>query len=218
MLPRTLEVEVMDTEAEARDYDAMDHAAVNRAFVTDLLAVTVPSAEVLDVGTGTALIPIELCRRAAGFNVVAVDLARHMLELAETNVRRAGLADRIRLELADSKELPYAAGRFAVVMSNSIVHHIPDPAHAVAEMLRVLAPRGTLFVRDLVRPPDESTLQRLVDTYAADANLHQRTMFADSLRAALTLDEVRALVAAFGLSPDDVRPTSDRHWTWCLRR
>jgi hypothetical protein len=40
MLPRVLEPEVMDTPEEARDYDAMDHSAVNRVFVADFLAVS----------------------------------------------------------------------------------------------------------------------------------------------------------------------------------
>ena len=34
-LDRVLEVEVMDTPEESRDYDAMDHATVNRVFVRD---------------------------------------------------------------------------------------------------------------------------------------------------------------------------------------
>src|SRR5262245_28528158 len=54
MLPRVLEPEVMDTEAEARDYDAMDHATVNRAFVADLLALWDGRGTALDLGTGTA--------------------------------------------------------------------------------------------------------------------------------------------------------------------
>src|SRR5947207_183966 len=81
-LVRVLEPEVMDTPEEARDYDAMDHSAVNRLFVDDLLAAGVvpataddqPVAEILDLGTGTALIPIELCRRCADCRVMAVDL------------------------------------------------------------------------------------------------------------------------------------------------
>ena len=38
MLPRILEPELMDTAEDAREYDAMDHAAVNAVFVNDLLA------------------------------------------------------------------------------------------------------------------------------------------------------------------------------------
>jgi hypothetical protein len=43
-------------------------------------------------------------------------------------------------------------------------------------------------------------------------------MFADSLHAALTLDEVRDLVASLSFSPDTVQQASDRHWTWCAFR
>jgi hypothetical protein len=43
-------------------------------------------------------------------------------------------------------------------------------------------------------------------------------MFADSLRAALTPAEVRALVAGLGIDPDTVRRTTDRHWTWVTRK
>ena len=88
MLTRVLEPEVMDSPEEARDYDAMDHGAVNRAFVVDFLAAWNGENPILDVGTGTALIPIELCRQAPAARVVAVDLAEHMIRLAEENVRR----------------------------------------------------------------------------------------------------------------------------------
>src|SRR5438105_4055267 len=140
MLPRVLEPEVMDSAEEARDYDAMDHSQVNRAFVVDFLAfftplTPLPGNIVLDVGTGTAQIPIELCRQNAIVNVVAVDLAEHMLRVAKENVQRAGLANRIRLERVDAKRSPGPAGRFAAVISNSIVHHIPEPAAVLAEMV-----------------------------------------------------------------------------------
>jgi hypothetical protein len=80
-------------------------------------------------------------------------------------------------------------------------------------MIRVVAPRGLLFVRDLLRPASTAELDRLVALYAADANAHQRQMFGASLHAALTLDEVRALAAPFGVAADCVHQTSDRHWT-----
>ncbi len=213
MLPRTLEPEVMDSPEEAREYDAMDHREVNARFVDDFLLVWGGAGPVLDVGTGTALIPIELCRRVPDVRVVGVDLAASMLELGRQNVSRAGLSDRIELRQTDAKAPPFADGAFAVVMSNSIVHHIPEPGDVLAQMVRVCRPGGVLFVRDLLRPADEATLNRLVDTYAAGANDRQRQLFADSLHAALSLPEVRDLMATLGLDPAHVRPTSDRHWT-----
>jgi ubiquinone/menaquinone biosynthesis C-methylase UbiE len=215
MLPRTLEPEVMDSAEEARDYDAMDHATVNRVFVTDFLAVWDRRNPILDVGTGTAQIPIEVCRQAPAAQVVAIDLAEHMLRLGQENVRRAGLAERVQLQRLDAKSLPFAAGTFAAVISNSIIHHIPEPAGALAEMVRVAAAGAVLFVRDLLRPANEAAVEHLVATYAGEANAHQQQMFGDSLRAALTLEEIRGLVAALSFDPATVRQTTDRHWTWC---
>lgn len=220
-LSRILEAEVMDSADDARDYDRMDHAAVNRQFVDDLLSAMAAagveldeSSEMLDLGTGTAQIPIELLRRRPNWQVRAVDLAESMLELGLKNVAAAGFSDRVRLERVDAKRLPYAAASFALVMSNSIVHHIPQPRDVLAEACRVLRPGGMLFVRDLLRPSDDAAVRSLVETYAADCNNHQRQLFEDSLRAALNLEEIRRLVAELGHDPLSANQTSDRHWTW----
>jgi ubiquinone/menaquinone biosynthesis C-methylase UbiE len=170
--------------------------------------------DVLDLGTGTAQIPIELCRRCAQCRVMACDAAAHMLEQARYNLAAVDFHDRIELRQLDAKALPFHETQFDVVVSNSIVHHIPEPIAVLREASRVDRPGGLLFFRDLLRPDNKGELDRLVATYAADSNDHQRQMFADSLHAALTLDEVRGLVAALGFSPEGVQQTSDRHWTW----
>ncbi len=218
MLERVLEPEVMDSAEEARDYDSMDHAHVNQLFVSDFLQFYPAPIHVLDVGAGTAQIPIELCRRHATVRVVAIDMAQHMLDVGHANLARAGLAERIELRLCDAKKMPFADGSFDAVMSNSIVHHIPTPFAVLAEMARVVKPGGVLFVRDLLRPNDAAALAGFVKTYAGDANAHQQKMFADSLHAALTLEEVRAMMNRLGFDAATVQQTSDRHWTWAARK
>lgn len=214
MLQRILEPEVMDSDEEARDYDAMDHSHVNRVFIDDLLRLSPNLRVVLDVGAGTAQIPIELCQRHAAVEVLAIDMAEHMLRVGRANVERAGLTRQIRLQRCDAKRMPFADATFDVVMSNSIVHHIPEPFAVFAEMTRVVKPGGLLFVRDLLRPDSLASLQWFVQQYAGDANAHQQKMFADSLHAALTLDDVRAMVSRLGFDTATVQATSDRHWTF----
>jgi ubiquinone/menaquinone biosynthesis C-methylase UbiE len=220
VLQRVLEREAMDTPDEARVYDAMAHAAVNDLFVAEFLAAhgQCRGGAVLDVGTGPARIPIALCRADPRANVLGIDLARHMLDRARGNVEEAGLSDRIKLEHVDAKGVPYPDGQFEAVISNSIVHHIADPTPALAEMARLVAPGGTLFVRDLRRPDDPASLAALVWAYAAEESESARELFAASLGAALTIEEMRGLVAARGLRPEDVTISSDRHWTWIWRR
>lgn len=217
MLPRVLEPEVMDTAEEAHDYDAMDHGEVNRRFCHDLVAFAPDLHRVVDVGTGTARIPIALCAIHPSCTIVATDLAEHMLALARQNVDAAGLSDRITLVKVDAKGSDLPARAFDAVVSNSIVHHIPEPRRAFDEMVRLLAPGGALFVRDLERPVDDVAVARLVATYAANDTPRQRGLFEASLRAALTVDEVADLVRPLGIPASAVRRTSDRHWTLAHR-
>lgn len=221
--PRVLEPECMDDEQEALDYDQVDNAQVNSAFVEDLLAFAGDGRSFLDIGTGTALIPVELCQRLTSALVSAIDMSDAMLRIAARNVTTAGLAESIRLENRDGKHTGYPVATFDVVISNSIIHHIPDPRCAFSEMLRVVRSGGALFVRDLLRPESEQQLVALVARYAEppaeargalrDMYVRQRDLFEASLRAALTVAEVRAIVASLGVPTDSVQPTSDRHWT-----
>lgn len=218
MLERVLEPELMESAEEARDYDRMDHGAVNQVFVADFLASGFERGDVLDLGAGTAQIPVELCRRCRECRILAVDASVEMLELARFNVEGAGLRERIQLAKADAKRLPHRDRMFDAVISNSIVHHIPEPAAVLAEAVRVVRPGGRLFFRDLLRPASPQELETLVTAYAGNENEHARGMFAGSLHAALRVDEMRDLVVALGFDPAAVQATSDRHWTWSAIR
>lgn len=219
MLVRVLEPEVMDSAAEALDYDAMDHNEVNRRFCDDILRHRQDSeglhepVRVLDVGTGTAQIPLELAARNLPVAITGIDLAQQMLAVGRSNIARANRTAQITLQLIDAKQLPDPDGSWDWVISNSIIHHIPEPLAVFREMIRVLAPGGLLFVRDLLRPDSEPELESLVQTYAGSANAHQQAMFRDSLHAALTLHEVAQLLQECGWDAASVQPTSDRHWT-----
>ena len=103
-------------------------------------------------------------------------------------------------------------------MSNSILHHIPQPADVLGEAVRVAKPGAIFFWRDLIRPADEGTVEQFVAVYAGRKNRHQQKLFRDSLRAALCVDEMRELVSNLDFDPEGVQATSDRHWTWLARK
>ncbi|MFM7317457.1 MAG: class I SAM-dependent methyltransferase [bacterium] len=214
-LPRVLETELMDTADEAQGYDAMDHSNVNARFVADFLAEHGSSRGdwYIDVGTGTALIPLVLAMADRTARIKALDAAAHMLEIADKHIKKAGVSDRVKLVRHDAKSIAFTDAQFEAVISNSIVHHIPKPEIAIGEMVRLVAPGGTLFVRDLARPVDKHRLDSIVNRYADGAPAIARAMFADSLNAALTTDEVAEILEQYGLPRTAVAMTSDRHWT-----
>jgi ubiquinone/menaquinone biosynthesis C-methylase UbiE len=213
-MQRQLEAEVMDTWEEAIDYDTMDFTQVNTAFAQEAIALgQIESGLVLDAGTGTGRIPVLMCQMRPKWQIIAIDLAKNMLQIASQHVQQAGLQEQIRLELVDAKYLPYEDEVFDLVISNSLVHHLPDPLPFFRELQRVTKPNAGILIRDLFRPVDEVTMNALVESIGNKYNAHQKQLFRDSLHAALTINEVKQLIFRAGLVGVKVYQSSDRHWT-----
>ena len=218
MLARTLEMEVMDSDDEANEYDSMDHQAVNDAFAEDFLAVGNVGTDCLDLGTGTALIPIEICQRNSDIRVLALDASIPMLELARYRLELANMTERIQLHFGNVHQLAFEADYFDSVVSNSVLHHLPEPSTMLVEAWRVLRPGGLLFIRDLYRPETESEIEKLVAAHTVGETEVSKQLFRQSFHAALRLDEIRQLAGKFGIDSSDIQMTSNRHWTIAARK
>lgn len=212
-MDRILEPEVMDTWLEATAYDAMDFTAVNTVFATDAIALDPDAVKVLDVGTGTARIPILMCQQRPQYLVTGIDLAQSMLIIGQRNLEEAQLTQRIRLERVDSKRMPYPDLEFDMVVSNSLVHHLADPLSCFGEVKRLVKPVGTILIRDLIRPETDEIVNELVTKFGSDYDARQQQLFHDSLKAALTLTEVSDLIDRAGLTGVKLSQTSELHWT-----
>lgn len=212
---RTLEPEVMDTADDAEEYDAMDFSEPDSRFAETAAQLLGSGAirRVLDIGTGTAKIPVLLVRRQPDVRILAVDMAEQMLRVAAKNLERAGIANRCALARMDAKALNVPAESFDLVMSNSLAHHLPDPLALFCEIARVVRPNGAVLIRDLIRPETEADAWATVDRVSPNDTERQRQLFFDSLCAALTIDEVRDMVMAAGLAGANVVQVSDRHWS-----
>jgi ubiquinone/menaquinone biosynthesis C-methylase UbiE len=210
---RILEPEVMDTWLEATAYDAMDFESVNTAFATDAIDLDPHAIKILDVGTGTARIPILMCQQRPQYLITGIDLAQSMLIIGQRNVEEAGLNQRIRLERVDSKRMPYPDLEFDMLVSNSLVHHLPDPLSFFQEIERLVRPGGALLIRDLIRPENGTVVNELVAKIGEEYDAHQQQLFRDSLNAALTLVEIQELIDRVGLEQVKLSQSSDLHWT-----
>jgi ubiquinone/menaquinone biosynthesis C-methylase UbiE len=108
--------------------------------------------DVLDVGTGTGLLAVEIAK--AGHRVVGVDLTPEMLERARSRGTREGV-DVTWLE-GDAMNLPVENGRFDVTISRHVLWTMPDPAKALTEWIRVTAPNGRVVWIDSIWPKRRS--------------------------------------------------------------
>jgi ubiquinone/menaquinone biosynthesis C-methylase UbiE len=211
VIHRVPEPEVMDDESEARAYEDGDFLRVNLAFARRASRLLPqPRGHALDLGTGPAEIPILFCGLRNAWRVTAVDASAAMLRLARRNVRLAGLERRIHLVRADAKNLRSLRRRVDAVLSNSLLHHLPDPLPFWREVRRVCRPGGVVLVQDLRRPRSRAAARALVRRHAADDSPLLRQLFYRSLLAAFTPAEVREQLRSAGLELE-VRATTDRH-------
>ncbi len=113
---------------------------------------------VLDVGCGRGLMLVGAARRlttgrATGIDIwQGEDLSGNRPEAPVENARREGVGDRIAVETADMRRLPFPDATFDVVLSSAAIHNLyaaADRAKAIAEIARVLRPGGRAVIDDI---------------------------------------------------------------------
>ena len=104
-----------------------------------------PLGRVLDVGTGTGRMLQLLADRAE--RAVGLDTSHSMLSVARANLERSGAAN-WELRQGDVHSPPLDAASFDLVVIHQVLHYLDDPARALAEAARLVAPGGRLLVID----------------------------------------------------------------------
>ncbi len=101
-------------------------------------------ARVLDVGCQTGGLAIALAR--AGAEVTGVDVDATLLEAAAIRARCHGVSS-VRFEVCKAEGLPFADARFDLVTFVDVIEHVERADEALAEVARVLAPGGLLWLQ-----------------------------------------------------------------------
>ena len=89
-------------------------------------------------------------------SVTGVDMTPEMIAKARASSTKLGVRNVEFIE-SEAEQLPFADGRFAVVISNGVIDLIPITDALFAELFRVLRPRGRLQLADVTsqRPVSE---------------------------------------------------------------
>jgi ubiquinone/menaquinone biosynthesis C-methylase UbiE len=214
-MPRTPEPEIMDDPERAEAYAEADFSEVNQAFVDNFLTAfpECKGKRVLDLGCGPADIPIRLAKADPLFSITAVDASAEMIELAKKAVLRSGVAPQVLLRQGRLPGLVLETDSFDAVISNSILHHIPNAADFWYEVRRLGKRGGAVWIMDLRRPESPEAARGIVDAASEDEHPLLKEDFYNSLLAAYTADEINEQLKAAKLHESlEAVEIGERHW------
>ena len=143
-----------------------------------------PTGEGLEIGAGVGAMSAQLLTLYPRFRMVATDHDTEMVGMAEQVL--AGFGRRARAQRADAAQLPFPDGRFDLVLSAAMLHHVIDWDQALAEAVRVLRPGGKLIGYDMLN----TAPIRLIHLGERDTTILLR---ADQLKAGLAKLELVGL-------------------------
>lgn len=214
LMERIPEPELMDEAEQATAYARADFEEPHARFI-ELFRETFPdqaiAGEVLDLGCGPADISIRFARAFPQCTVHGVDGAEAMLAHGRLRLLREGLGGRVRLTRGYLPGVSLPSSAYGAVISNSLLHHMRDPAALWETAKRCARPGAPIFVMDLRRPASREGAEALMEQYAAGEPPILRHDFFHSLLAAYLPEEVAAQLRSAGLAGLEVDEISDRH-------
>lgn len=112
-------------------------------------------AKVADLGCGHGASTILMAQAYPNSRFFGFDAHAESIQTARQRAGEAGVADRVRFEVASLKN--YDGAPYDLVMIFDTLHDLGDPVGAAAHMLSTLRPEGTLMI---VEPYAHDTLSR----------------------------------------------------------
>jgi ubiquinone/menaquinone biosynthesis C-methylase UbiE len=175
--------------SSAGQWDRLRDELFGDRFHLEALAAFVdPAWTVGDLGCGTGQVTAALAPFVS--RVVAVDGSAAMVQAAR---KRLQGFDNVDLRRGDLEALPIDEGRLDAASMMLVLHHVPEPEKALAEVARVLAAGGRLLVVDMLPHDRESYRQQMGHVWLGFSEALVRRLLRES-----GFDEVRIVA----LPPD----------------
>lgn len=111
-----------------------------------------PGCRVADIATGTGDLAIEMLAQEPSATVIGIDPSEKMLAIAREKIADGGLDDHLELKAGDAQSLPLADHAVDAACMAFGIRNVPDRPRALAELARVVRPRGRIAILELSDP------------------------------------------------------------------
>lgn len=170
-------------------------------FVRKILKKGIRRGRVLDIGTGSGRLAIELAKaKDCQFDIVALDISENMILKAKENAKLAGVSQKIKFLVATAAEIPFASDSFDLVISYASLHHWFHPVSVFNEIARVTRKSGIAIIRDNKRVYDKPLWRAAIWLVSQFMNKRHRENWPKAILASYTVPEVKQLLSQSQLS------------------
>ncbi len=107
---------------------------------------------ILDVATGTGDFAFEALEKLKPKKIIGVDISQGMLNIADEKIVKRGKSDVFEVKLGDSEKLLFDDNSFDAVTVAYGVRNFENIEKGIADMLRVLKPKGKAVILEFSKP------------------------------------------------------------------
>jgi trans-aconitate methyltransferase len=212
---RITEPEIMDDEEQVRAYSLADFEEPHSQFIR-LLGEKLPSlpatGHALDMGCGSGDITRRFSLAYPDWKIDGIDGSQAMLTVAREMAIDEGMEERLNFMKVLLPASPPPGCDYDLIFSNSLLHHLSDPAVFWASLADWSGQNTHVFVMDLMRPENPQQAQAMVQRYSAEEPEVLRTDFYNSLLASFEPEEITEQLGTASLTQLQLEIASDRHF------
>ncbi|MFX1431953.1 MAG: class I SAM-dependent methyltransferase [Promethearchaeota archaeon] len=118
----------------------------------------------IDVGSGTGFLSIEIAKRAPELKIYGIDLSKKMVEIASGNAKHL---KNVKFKLANAINLPFENNSVDFIVSTGSFHHWKHPIKVFNECYRILKPTCEAWIYDGCSNPPKNETFKLKRQYGA---------------------------------------------------
>ena len=150
---------------------------------------------VLEIAPGPGYFCIELAK-LGNFQITGLDISKSFVEIATKNAAEANV--KVDFRQGNASAMPFAEGTFDFTFCQAAFKNFSEPVKAIAEMYRVLKPKGVAVIADMRHDATPEDIEQEVKGMGLDRlnEFFVRWTFKQMLlKTAYSIEEMKSMVA-----------------------
>ena len=185
---REVEPELMTDSAQCLAYaESPGGIGLRTFFLYNFKSLHNVNGKFADLGCGPGLLDIELCK-LYDITIDGFDGSSTMVSLARTNVKEAGVDDKIKIHQCNIDDV---SGTYDWIICNNTLHHMHDPIKFWNKVKSLTTINSKIYITDILRPASEEDLEEIINVTTVGELPVVVTDFRNSLKASFTVEEIQ---------------------------